>query len=232
MKPINPFHSFGPYTLAVIGGWLLASPVLGVPTLPNINTNNIITITNSPYNATNDTTDNATANSLDDGYPSPAEAIYGTPSVYKGVYACDWPSGNWVMVTNGMRSIDAPAFVACATNRPDIVYTAGQASDWGWPAIYQSTNAGTNWTAIFNGHQNQNIQTGWEGNHGDLDWGYGGGVLGSDMRACQNGPRLLRHARQHAGSLGKALFTRGTQGALLVAHASGGRDGDGMADKE
>ena len=32
-----------------------------VPTLPNINTNNIITITNSPYNATNDATDNTTA---------------------------------------------------------------------------------------------------------------------------------------------------------------------------
>jgi len=34
---------------------------LAVPALPNVNTNNVITITNSPYNATNDTTDNTTA---------------------------------------------------------------------------------------------------------------------------------------------------------------------------
>jgi len=183
------------------------------------------------------TTDSTTANSLDDGYPSPAEAIYGTPSVYQGVYACDWPGGSWVMVTNGMRSIDAPAFVACATNRPDIVYTAGQASDWGWPAIYQSTNAGTNWTAIFNGHQNQNIQTGWEGNHGDLDWGYGGGVLG--FAVCASNPnRILYsdwgflHGTTNGGALWQALYVppaeRHAIGANTPTH--GAYHGIGLED--
>src|ERR1039457_6925377 len=39
-----------------------SSPLLIMPTLPNINTNNVITITNAPYNAKNDgATDNTLA---------------------------------------------------------------------------------------------------------------------------------------------------------------------------
>ena len=45
----------------MIGYGASANLALAVPALPTINTNNVITITNSPYNATNDTTDNTTA---------------------------------------------------------------------------------------------------------------------------------------------------------------------------
>ncbi|HVM47224.1 MAG TPA: hypothetical protein VMU04_04315, partial [Candidatus Acidoferrum sp.] len=124
------------------------------------------------------TTDAATADSLDDGYPSPPELIYGSSSIYKGLYACDWGAGNWSKCTNGISALDPLAFVGAAAGRPDIVYAAGQSLDTGWPAIYQSTNGATNWTKIFNGTQNWNVQTGWEGHHGDLDWSWGGGALG------------------------------------------------------
>src|SRR5208283_5019790 len=60
MKPFKRMHSFSPFVLAVIGGWALAHPVLAAPTLPNINTNNIITITNAPYNAVGDGVTNNT----------------------------------------------------------------------------------------------------------------------------------------------------------------------------
>jgi polygalacturonase len=61
MKLPNRLHPFAPYFLAMIGYGASANLALAVPTLPNVNTNNVITITNSPYNATNDTTDNTTA---------------------------------------------------------------------------------------------------------------------------------------------------------------------------
>jgi hypothetical protein len=135
------------------------------------------------------TTDATTANSLDDGYPSPAEAIYGSPSVYKGLYACDWGAGGWIKCTNGISSLDAMAFVAGSANQPNIVYAGGQSGNTGWPAIYKSTNGGTNWTKVWNGTQNQNVQSGWEGHHGDLDWSWGGGPLGFAVGATN--PNLV-----------------------------------------
>ena len=124
------------------------------------------------------TADAATADAADDGYPSPSEMVYGSASVYKGIYACDWGAGGWSKCTNGIRSLDALAFVGSAADRPDIVYAGGQSLDTGWPAIYRSANGGTNWTKVFNGTQNGNVQTGWEGHRGDLDWSWGGGPLG------------------------------------------------------
>ena len=62
MTSSNRYHSFNPFILAAIGYWACASPALALPALPNINTNNIITITNSPYNAVGDgATDNTLA---------------------------------------------------------------------------------------------------------------------------------------------------------------------------
>ena len=62
MESPNRFHFFVPFLLVFIGCWVCPNLVLAVPTLPTINTNNIITVTNAPYNATNNgTTDNALA---------------------------------------------------------------------------------------------------------------------------------------------------------------------------
>lgn len=124
------------------------------------------------------TTDTATANSLDDGYPSPPELLYGSPSLSKGLYGCNWGAGAWSKCTNGLDSQDVLAFVGAAADRPDILYAGGQGLATGWPAIYRSSNGGTNWSKVFNGTQNGNVQTAWEGHHGDLDWSWGGGPLG------------------------------------------------------
>ena len=161
------------------------------------------------------TTDAATANSMDDGYPSPPELIYGSSSVYKGLYACDWGAGGWSKCTNGISSLDPLAFVGAAANRPDIVYAGGQSLDTGWPAIYRSTNGGTNWTKIFNGTQNRNVQTGWEGHHGDLDWSWGGGPLGFAVNSanpdqvvfCDYG---FVHGTTNGGASWQALYVSPT----------------------
>jgi photosystem II stability/assembly factor-like uncharacterized protein len=157
------------------------------------------------------TTDAATADAADDGYPSPAEMIYGSSSIYKGLYACDWGAGGWSKCTNGIRSLDVLAFVGAATNRPDIAYAAGESLDTGWPAIYQSTNAGTNWTRVFNGTQNGNVQTGWEGDQGDLDWSWGGGPLGFAVSPADPNQVVFCdwgfvHASTNGGAMWQALY--------------------------
>ncbi len=169
--------NFGLYVSTNNGSSFAAAPLTGIATGEKI-----VGLTGAAQNGRIRlyciTTDAATADAADDGYPSPPEAIYGSPSVYKGLYACDYGPSIWTKCTNGIRSVDALAFVAAAADRPDIVYTAGQSSDTGWPAIYRSSNGGTNWTKVFNGTQNQNVQTGWEGHRGDLDYSWGGGPLG------------------------------------------------------
>ena len=175
------------------------------------------------------TADSATVATMDDGYPSPPEAIYAAPAAYKGVYACDWPGGSWVMLTNGIRSVDTPAFVACATNRPDLVYLAGQGNDWGWPAAYRSANAGTNWVSIFTCTLNQNIQTGLDGDHGDENWGFGGGALGFDVCASDPGRLLFNnmgylYGSTNGGTLWQALYLppaeRHPAGATTPTHCA------------
>ncbi len=47
-----PFRA--PLLLSAVGFLSFAMAMLAQPTLPNINTNNIITITNAPYNAVGD----------------------------------------------------------------------------------------------------------------------------------------------------------------------------------
>jgi hypothetical protein len=75
--------------------------------------------------------------------------------------------------------VDDTVFVAMAQNDISTAYVAGQQNDdYGYPALYKTTNGGMNWTLSWLVTNNQNVFTGWEGNHGDSDWGYGGGALG------------------------------------------------------
>ena len=161
------------------------------------------------------TTDAATADSVDDGYPSPAELIYGSSSVYKGLYACDWGSGGWSKCTNGISTREPLAFVGSGADRPDVVYAGGQNLDTGWPVIYRSADAGANWIKIFNGTQNRNVQTGWAGHHGDLQWYWGGGPLGFAVNSanpdqvvfCDSG---FLHGTTNGGASWQALYVSQT----------------------
>jgi hypothetical protein len=98
---------------------------------------------------------------------------------YEGVYRLDWGQPNWVPATNGINSQDDPVFVAMAQNDISTAYIAGQQNDDSqYPAVYKTVNAGTNWSLTLLVTNNQDVFTGWEGNHGDSDWGYGAGAMG------------------------------------------------------
>jgi hypothetical protein len=112
-----------------------------------------------------------------DVYPGlTIEDVY---SSYLNVYTLDWGRPNWSVATNGISPVDDPVFVAMAQNDISTAYIAGQQNDdYGYPALYKTTNGGMNWQLSWLVTNNQNVFTGWEGYHGDSDWGYGGGALG------------------------------------------------------
>ncbi len=98
---------------------------------------------------------------------------------YLGVYSLDWGQASWTPATNGISAQDDPVFVAMAENDISTAYIAGQQNnDDEYPAIYKTSNGGASWELSLLVTNNQNVYTGWEGNHGDSDWGYGAGALG------------------------------------------------------
>ena len=98
---------------------------------------------------------------------------------YIGVYSLTWAAANWSPATNGISGQDDTVFVAMAQNDISTAYVAGQQNnDVTYPAVYETSNSGTNWALSLLVTNNQNVYTGWEGNHGDSDWGYGAGALG------------------------------------------------------
>ncbi|MDX2173708.1 MAG: T9SS type A sorting domain-containing protein [Bacteroidota bacterium] len=90
-----------------------------------------------------------------------------------GVYAVDYGSGNWTPKLTGINlTTDFPMFVGMAANDINTVYLAGSNSN-GFPDVLKTSNAGTAWSHVFNTTTNQNIVTGWSGEGGDRNWGYG-----------------------------------------------------------
>jgi hypothetical protein len=91
----------------------------------------------------------------------------------KGVYAVDYGTGNWTPKITGINlTNDYPMFVGMAGNDINTVYLAGSNNN-SYPTVFKTTNAGTNWTNVFNTTTNQNIITGWSGQGGDRPWSYG-----------------------------------------------------------
>ncbi len=104
------------------------------------------------------------------------EEVY---SSYLSVYTLDWGQAEWSPATNGISGQDDPVFVAMAQNDISTAFIAGQQNDdYGYPALYKTANGGASWQLSLLVTNNQNVFTGWEGNHGDSDWGYGAGALG------------------------------------------------------
>jgi hypothetical protein len=109
----------------------------------------------------------------------PGLLIEETYTSYLNVYTLDWGRANWTLATNGLSGQDDPVFVAMAQNDISTAYVAGQQNDdYGYPALYKTTDGGLNWQLSWLVTNNENVYTGWEGAHGDSDWGYGGGALG------------------------------------------------------
>ena len=107
----------------------------------------------------------------------------------KGIYSVDYGDGYWTSKISGINlSNDFPMFVDMATNDIQTVYLAGSNNN-SYPDIIKSTNAGGNWTHVFNTANNQNITTGWSGFGGDRGWGYGECPFGFDVAA--NDPNVL-----------------------------------------
>jgi photosystem II stability/assembly factor-like uncharacterized protein len=112
-----------------------------------------------------------------DVYPGmEIESVY---SSYVSAYSLDWGQSNWSPATNGISGQDDTVFVAMAQNDVSTAYVAGQQNDdYGYPALYKTVDGGASWSLSWLVTNNQNVYTGWEGAHGDSDWGYGGGALG------------------------------------------------------
>jgi photosystem II stability/assembly factor-like uncharacterized protein len=101
----------------------------------------------------------------------------------KGIYSCDYGSGNWISRLTGINlANDFPMFIDMAENDINTVYVAGS-NDNSEPIIMKTVNAGSNWNHTFLSPGNQNIITGWSGQGGDRGWSYGECPFGFDVAA-------------------------------------------------
>jgi len=109
----------------------------------------------------------------------PGLTIESQYTAYVATYSLLWGQADWALATNGISGQDDPVFVAMAQNDISTAYLAGQQNtDVQYPAVYKTSNGGTNWALSLFVTNNLNVYTGWAGNHGDSDWGYGAGALG------------------------------------------------------
>jgi hypothetical protein len=101
----------------------------------------------------------------------------------KSVYACDYGTTNWTPKNTGINfTTDFPMFLGMANSDINTVYMAGSNST-GYPDVLKTTNAGTNWSHVFTTATNSNIVTGWSGQGGDRNWGYGECAFGIAVAA-------------------------------------------------
>ncbi len=89
---------------------------------------------------------------------------------FRHIYRRDWGRGDWRRLSAGLTEGDAPYLLAMAGNDPDTLYAAGGNRDSGLPVVYKSSDAGQSWTSVFKTQRNANIDTGWCGEGGDVDW--------------------------------------------------------------
>ena len=100
-----------------------------------------------------------------------------------GVYSCDYGTTQWVSKMTGITvGTDYPMYVDMSENDINTTYLAGSNAS-GYPNIMKTTDAGSNWTHVFNTNNNQNIITGWSGFQGDKDWSWGECPFGFDVAA-------------------------------------------------
>ncbi len=112
-------------------------------------------------------------------------------NVAKGVYTMDNATGAWVSKSSGINFIkDFIMYTGMAGNDVNTMYLAGNDNILGAPLIFKSTDAGANWTKVFQGTNNQNIKTGWSGYQGDKNWSWGESAFGIAV-APNNSNKIL-----------------------------------------
>ena len=115
-----------------------------------------------------------TANS-GDVYPGIWGGDYG---IYSGTYTLDIGQTSWTSRTSGIAAGLQPFFLAMAVNCIDTIYAAGANTNAYAPLVIRSTNGGLSWSNVFLSTNNQNINTGWLGDHGDINWGWAESAVG------------------------------------------------------
>lgn len=132
---------------------------------------------------------------------------YNFPS---SVYSCDYGTTNWTPKNTGINyTADFPMFVGMANNDINTVYLAGSNST-GYPDVLKTTNAGASWSHIFTTNTNSNIVTGWSGQGGDRNWGYGECAFG--LAVAANDPNRVLFGDFgfcHKTTNGGATWTQG-----------------------
>ncbi len=104
----------------------------------------------------------------------------------KGIYSCDYGTGNWVAKETGIsKGSDFPFFIDMAENTIDTVFIAGSNLN-SEPVVMKTNNAGGNWSHVFKTTTNNNIITGWSGAGGDRGWSYGEAPFGMDVAATNS----------------------------------------------
>jgi len=104
-------------------------------------------------------------------------------SSYLSVYRLDvQPGSAWVRITNGLGG-GFPFFIATVKNNTNLAYAAGASAESSeHPAVFKTVNGGNSWSPVFLAVNNQNIQTGWQGDDPGpwnwRKWSYGEFALG------------------------------------------------------
>ncbi len=102
----------------------------------------------------------------------------GDPARYAGIYRLDPSADRWARRTDGIGAGAKLGLLAMARVDAGVVYAAGKDARTDSPVVYGTTTAGDSWAETFRTERNANIDTGWAGDGGDLDWDFGEVALG------------------------------------------------------
>ena len=102
------------------------------------------------------------------------EDMWGYANVYRLRPGVD---PQWTAISPSLPNVML-TFAATADRNPEQLYLAGGNGDTAHPVVLRSTDSGDTWTDSFVTRDNQNIQTGWSGAGGDMEWWFGEYALG------------------------------------------------------
>ena len=99
-------------------------------------------------------------------------------SSFQAIYSLDVGQNSWVLRSGSLDPDLYPFFLSMAVNDINTVYASGSDNDTFAPLVLKSADGGNTWANVFQSVNNQNIFTGWCGDHGDLNWGWAEAALG------------------------------------------------------